>query len=288
MKPLGHLTILDLSRVLACPFASMILAELGATVIKVEQPGSGDETRGFEPFVEKGGATESAYYIAFNRSKQSITVNLRSPEGQAIIRGLAQQADVLVENFPVGTLKRYGLDYAPVRGLNEKIIYVSCTGFGQSWPLRAPQGLRHRVPGDGRPHEPHRRARRRPGEAGAAGRRPDLGPVGGDRDPLRARRAFRDRPRQPHRFFDARRPGGAADARCGALFRAGRSAAAARHRASRPRSVGQLPLRRRRLAAHHRQRPALDAAVPGARHRILGSRAGTAVQLRSAWGAARK
>ena len=89
----------------------MILAELGATVIKVEQPGSGDETRGFEPFVAKDGAAESAYYFACNRSKESITVNLRSPEGQEIIRDLAQKADVVLENFPVGTLERYGLDY---------------------------------------------------------------------------------------------------------------------------------------------------------------------------------
>ena len=110
MKPLRNITILDLSRVLACPFASMVLAELGATVIKVEQPGSGDETRSFEPQVRGPGGTESAYFLAFNRSKQSITVNLRKPAGQALIRQLAQQADVLLENFPVGTLARYGLD----------------------------------------------------------------------------------------------------------------------------------------------------------------------------------
>lgn len=134
MRPLEHLTILDLSRVLACPFASMILAELGATVIKVEQPGSGDETRTFEPFVERNGATESAYYFACNRSKQSITVNLRSKEGQQIIRDLAQRVDVVVENFPVDTLKRYGLDQHSLRALNERLIYISCTGFGQTGP----------------------------------------------------------------------------------------------------------------------------------------------------------
>ncbi|HMJ30941.1 MAG TPA: CoA transferase [Xanthobacteraceae bacterium] len=111
MKPLQHVTILDLSRVLACPFASMILAELGARVIKIEEPSRGDETRSFEPFVQRGGATESAYYFACNRSKQSVTVNLRAPEGQTIIRDLAREADVFLENFPVGSLKRYGLDY---------------------------------------------------------------------------------------------------------------------------------------------------------------------------------
>ena len=140
MRPLEHVTILDLSRVLACPFASMILAELGATVIKVEQPRSGDETRTFEPFVEREGSTESAYYFAVNRSKQSITVNLRSPDGQAVIRDLAQGADVLIENFPVGTLARYGLDYASVRAVNERLVYVSCTGFGQSGPYAHRKG----------------------------------------------------------------------------------------------------------------------------------------------------
>jgi crotonobetainyl-CoA:carnitine CoA-transferase CaiB-like acyl-CoA transferase len=136
MKPLGHLTILDLSRVLACPFASMILAELGATVIKVEQPGAGDETRGFEPQLAK----DSAYYFACNRSKASITVNLRSDGGRRIVRELAQQADVLVENFPVGTLGRQGLDYATLSALNPRLVYVSCTGFGQSGPYASKKG----------------------------------------------------------------------------------------------------------------------------------------------------
>ncbi len=136
MKPLEHLTIVDLSRVLACPFASMILAELGATVIKVEQPGSGDETRSFEPQL----ARDSAYYFACNRSKRSITVNLRSPEGKEIVRSLAAKADVLVENFPVGTLGRYALDYASLSALNPRLIYVSCTGFGQNGPYAHKKG----------------------------------------------------------------------------------------------------------------------------------------------------
>ncbi|HXM80795.1 MAG TPA: CaiB/BaiF CoA-transferase family protein [Burkholderiales bacterium] len=136
MKPLEHLTILDLSRVLACPFASMILAELGARVIKVEQPGSGDETRSFEPQL----AQDSAYYFACNRSKESITVNLRSDEGRRLIRELAQKADVLVENFPAGTLGRYGLDYAALSSLDPALVYVSCTGFGQSGPYAHKKG----------------------------------------------------------------------------------------------------------------------------------------------------
>jgi len=136
VKPLQHLTILDLSRVLACPFASMVLAELGATVIKVEQPGAGDETRGFEPQL----AADSAYYFACNRSKQSITVNLRSDGGRKVIRELAQQADVLVENFPVGTLARQGLDYTVLASLNPGLVYISCTGFGQTGPYAQKKG----------------------------------------------------------------------------------------------------------------------------------------------------
>ena len=136
MKPLQHLKILDLSRVLACPFASMILAELGASVIKVEQPDTGDETRGFEPQL----AQDSAYYFACNRSKASITVNLRSAEGQGIIRDLAQRVDVVVENFPPRTLGRYGLDFTMLAALNPKLVYVSCTGFGQTGPYAAKKG----------------------------------------------------------------------------------------------------------------------------------------------------
>jgi crotonobetainyl-CoA:carnitine CoA-transferase CaiB-like acyl-CoA transferase len=136
MKPLQHLVILDLSRVLACPFASMILAELGATVIKVEQPGAGDETRGFEPQL----ASDSAYYFACNRSKASITVNLRKPEGQDVVRELAQKADVLVENCPAGTLARYGLDFTMLSAVNPRLVYVSCTGFGQTGPYAHKKG----------------------------------------------------------------------------------------------------------------------------------------------------
>ena len=136
MRPLDELTILDLSRVLACPFASMILAELGARVIKVEQPGSGDETRSFEPQL----AADSAYYFACNRSKESITVNLRSDEGRKLIRALAQKADVVLENFPVGTLGRYGLDFSSLSALNPRLVYVSCTGFGQSGPYAEKKG----------------------------------------------------------------------------------------------------------------------------------------------------
>jgi crotonobetainyl-CoA:carnitine CoA-transferase CaiB-like acyl-CoA transferase len=131
VKPLEGVTILDLSRVLACPFATMILAELGATVVKVEQPGSGDETRGFEPFFEFG---VSGYFLACNRAKRSITVDLRKPGGRQVIRDLAARSDALVENFPSGTLARRGLDWASLRAVNPRLVYLSCTGFGQAGP----------------------------------------------------------------------------------------------------------------------------------------------------------
>lgn len=136
MKPLDTLTILDLSRVLACPFASMILAELGARVIKVEQPGTGDETRAFEPQL----AQDSAYYFACNRSKESITVDLRSDAGRKVIRELASRADVLVENFPAGALGKHGLDFSNLQAINPRLVYVSCTGFGQTGPYRQKKG----------------------------------------------------------------------------------------------------------------------------------------------------
>ena len=140
MRPLEGITILDLSRVLACPFASMILAELGAQVIKVEQPGAGDETRSFEPMVHGEAGDVSAYYMAFNRSKRSITVNLRAPAGQEIVRRLAAKADVVLENFPVGTLARYGLDPAALSALNDQLVHVSCTGFGMTGPYAGRKG----------------------------------------------------------------------------------------------------------------------------------------------------
>ncbi|MGB8417848.1 CaiB/BaiF CoA transferase family protein [Paraburkholderia sp.] len=135
-KPLANVTIVELARVLACPFADMILAELGATVIKIEQPGSGDETRTFEPQV----GSESAYYFACNRSKLSVTVNLKTEAGRQIVRDLTRDADVLLENFPVGTLTRYGLDQSTLRELNDRLVYVSCTGFGQTGPYAKRKG----------------------------------------------------------------------------------------------------------------------------------------------------
>jgi crotonobetainyl-CoA:carnitine CoA-transferase CaiB-like acyl-CoA transferase len=136
MRPLEGITVLDLARVLAAPYATMLLAEMGATVIKVEQPGTGDEIRFYEPMVQG----ESAYYFTANRSKKSITANLRNPKAQQMLRDLAAGADVVVENFTVGTLKRYGLDYDSIATINPRIVYLSVTGFGQDGPYAKRRG----------------------------------------------------------------------------------------------------------------------------------------------------
>ncbi|AKQ58483.1 CaiB/BaiF CoA transferase family protein [Bordetella hinzii] len=136
--PLSHIRVLDLSRVLAGPWASQTLADLGATVIKIEQPGVGDDTRAWgPPFLrrEDGSRTgESGYYLICNRGKRSVTVNLKSPRGQALIRRMAREADVVLENFKVGTLDGLGLGYEDLKRENPRLIYCSVTGFGQSGP----------------------------------------------------------------------------------------------------------------------------------------------------------
>ncbi|GAA3525795.1 CaiB/BaiF CoA-transferase family protein [Amycolatopsis ultiminotia] len=135
--PLDGVTVLDFSRVLAAPLATQALAELGATVVKVERPGSGDETRGFEPRLPHG---ESAYFFAFNRGKKSVTLDLKDPRGRDVARRLAARADVVVENFLPGVLDRLGLGYADLCGGNPGLVYVSATGFGQTGPDRARKG----------------------------------------------------------------------------------------------------------------------------------------------------
>ena len=136
MKPLDGVVILDLSRVLASPLGTMFLAEMGATVIKVEQPGTGDETRANHPFM-KG---ESGYFFVANRSKQSITLNLKTKEAQDIVRKLAAQSDLVFENYTLGTLARFGLDYESLKAVNPRLVYVSMTGFGQDGPYANRRG----------------------------------------------------------------------------------------------------------------------------------------------------
>lgn len=135
---LAGIQVLDLSRVLAGPWCTQILADLGADVVKVERPGAGDDTRHWgPPFLKdaEGNDTDQAsYFIACNRNKRSVTIDMATEDGQQLIRQLALQADVLVENFKVGGLARYGLDHATLRALNPRLIYCSVTGFGQDGP----------------------------------------------------------------------------------------------------------------------------------------------------------
>jgi len=141
---LSHVRVLELSRVLAGPWASQLLADLGAEVVKIERPGTGDETRGWGPpwlTTPEGAETrESAYFACTNRGKKSVTVDLSRPEGQAIIRRLAERSDILLENFKVGSLSRLGLGWADLSRLNPRLVYCSITGFGQSGPYRDRSG----------------------------------------------------------------------------------------------------------------------------------------------------
>jgi crotonobetainyl-CoA:carnitine CoA-transferase CaiB-like acyl-CoA transferase len=142
--PLYGVRVLDLSRVLAGPMATQTLADLGAEVIKVERPGTGDDTRAWgPPFLEQssgGLASDSTYFVCCNRGKKSVTVDLSRAEGQAIVRGLSQKCDVLVENYKVGDLKRYGLDFASLHAINSRLVYCSITGYGQSGPYSSRAG----------------------------------------------------------------------------------------------------------------------------------------------------
>ena len=136
--PLDHLTVLDLSRILAGPWCTQLLADLGATVIKIERPGSGDDTRAWgPPFLKDASGRdtgEAAYYLSCNRGKLSVAVDFTTPDGQRIVQDLARQADVLVENYKVGGLEKYGLDYRSVAAMNPRLVYASITGFGQNGP----------------------------------------------------------------------------------------------------------------------------------------------------------
>lgn len=139
MGPLRGVTVLDLTRVLAGPWATQTLADLGAEVVKIERPGAGDDTRAWgPPFLdgdnEADARRDAAYFTSANRNKRSVTANLATEEGRDIVRALAMQADILVENFKVGGLGRHGLDYASLAKLNPRLIYCSITGFGQTGP----------------------------------------------------------------------------------------------------------------------------------------------------------
>jgi crotonobetainyl-CoA:carnitine CoA-transferase CaiB-like acyl-CoA transferase len=135
-KPLTGIRVLDLTRVLAGPFCAMQLGDMGADVIKIEEPGKGDDTRGWPPFV--GG--EATYFMSVNRNKRSLTLNLKAPEGQALFRRLVAKSDVVLENFRTGTMDRLGLGYAALARLNRRLVYCAISGFGESGPEAARGG----------------------------------------------------------------------------------------------------------------------------------------------------
>ncbi|MDP3706580.1 MAG: CaiB/BaiF CoA-transferase family protein [Polaromonas sp.] len=153
MNSLQGIRILDLSRVLAGPWCTQTLADLGADVIKIERPGTGDDTRTWgPPFLkdDEGVEThEAAYYLGANRNKRSVTCDIAQPAGQALIRELALHCDVFVENFKVGDMARYGLDYASLKSLNPRLVYCSVTGFGQNGPYADRAGYDYAIQGMG-------------------------------------------------------------------------------------------------------------------------------------------
>lgn len=147
-KPLAGLKVLELARILAGPWAGQLLSDLGAEVIKVERPGSGDDTRGWgPPFVKKDGS--AAYFHGCNRGKSSVAIDLETAEGQERVKALAAEADILIENFKVGGLAKYGLDYPSLSALNPRLIYCSITGFGQTGPYSPRAGYDFMIQGMG-------------------------------------------------------------------------------------------------------------------------------------------
>ena len=153
MNSLNGIRILDLSRVLAGPWCTQTLADLGADVIKIERPGTGDDTRTWgPPFLKDADGNdtpEAAYYLGANRNKRSVTCDIAQPAGQALIRALAAHCDVFVENFKVGDMTRYGLDYASLKNINPRLVYCSVTGFGQNGPYAERAGYDYAIQGMG-------------------------------------------------------------------------------------------------------------------------------------------
>ncbi len=153
MNSLEGIRILDLSRVLAGPWCTQTLADLGADVIKIERPGAGDDTRGWgPPFLKDSSGSDTsdaAYYLGTNRNKRSVTCDIATPQGQALIRELVKTCDVFIENFKVGDMARYGLDYASLSQLQPRLVYCSVTGFGQTGPYRERAGYDYAVQGMG-------------------------------------------------------------------------------------------------------------------------------------------
>ncbi|MCB2105243.1 MAG: CoA transferase, partial [Rhodobacteraceae bacterium] len=147
MTPLAGLKVVELARILAGPWAGQTLADLGADVIKVEAPEGDDTRRWGPPFVERDGDRSAAYFHACNRGKRSVIADFRTVEGQAFVRDLVRDADIVIENFKVGGLAKYGLDYDSLRAVNPRIIYCSITGFGQDGPYAHRAGYDYIIQG---------------------------------------------------------------------------------------------------------------------------------------------
>ena len=148
--PLSHIRVLDLTRVLAGPWATQLLADLGAEVIKIEKPGEGDDTRGWgPPFLANADGTrgDAAYFLSTNRGKSSVCIDMAKPEGQKLIRDLAAKSDIVMENFKVGGLGKYGLDFESLKRVNPKLVYCSLTGFGQTGPYAQRAGYDFMIQG---------------------------------------------------------------------------------------------------------------------------------------------
>ena len=280
---LEGIRVLDLTRVLAGPWATQMLADLGAEVIKVERPGAGDDTRRWGPpwLKDREGreTNEAAYYLSANRGKKSLTLDIAHPDGQAIARELAAKSDVVVENFKVGDLKRYGLDYAALRAKESAPGVLLHHRIRPGRSLCAAPRLRLHDPGHGRPHEHHRRARRpawrRPAESGRGG-------LGSVHRPLRLQ-CHRRRPLPPrahrrgpvHRHGPARLPGGHARQHEHQLSRLGCAAGAARQRTPIDRPLPGVPRFRRVLGGRCGQRRAVRSLLR--RHRGATPRGGCTV-----------
>ena len=229
MEPLlDGVRVLDLTRVLAGPYASMVLADLGAEVIKVELPGTGDEARGFGPF-QNG---ESAYFASVNRGKKSATIDLRQPRGQDLARRLAGECDVLIENFRPGSMERFGLGYADLHALYPRLVYASISGFGQTGPYAERPAYDGAHSGDGGTGQHHRAARWAAGAGRLVDCRLERGSFWGHRHSRGLRAGAAHGRGAASRYFHARLSGSPAGKRPCPLRGLWRSAQAARVAAS--------------------------------------------------------
>ena len=264
-QALAGIRVLDLTRILAGPSCTQLLGDLGADVIKIERPGAGDDTRKWgPPYVQgpDGPTAESAYYLCANRNKRSVAVDIATEAGQALIRRLLARCDVLVENFKVGDLARYGLGWEQLRGEFPWLVYCSITGFGQTGPYAPRAGYDYLAQGAGRHHEPHRRARRAADEGGRGHRRHHVRHVRCSRDPGGPASPRRHRPGPGHRRRPARHADCLAGQRGHQLPAVGPGAAPPGHRAPQHRSLQDVRQCGRLRHPGGRQRCAVPEMVP--------------------------